>query len=274
MRAPPPRRAATMPPTSEPAPQMPSSGPAAAALPSASAAATTATSTAPNTTPSATRTTTSVRMAGARSEPPRGRAAAVRAATRATRAGRRRRRWRRAARRRRAPARRRWTTRRRPRASGRSGDPGQLDRRSLGGVCAVQRLGSPKTAGRIVRRHAPTGGGLSPSTAARPRARRAARRPAAPRSRRARGPRPAPRRAGPWSARAVDQPSEQRPADAERHAERARDDAGRAQRAGQPLGVDEQPDAEHRHRQAGEHRDGQQAKGAGSGGEGSHGSRG
>ncbi len=56
-----------------PPPQTPSSGPAAAALPSASAAAATPTSTAPNSTPTASRTPTSVRIAGVRRAPPRGR---------------------------------------------------------------------------------------------------------------------------------------------------------------------------------------------------------
>ena len=167
MRAPPPMRAATMPPTSEPAPQMPSSGPATAGLPSASAAATTATSTVPNTTPSASRTSTSVRMAGARSEPPRGRvvdgtgrhardagwAAKTAVAATSTAAA---------------------------RASAAPVDHAAATSRTTGGPetqvssiaadsaayarCSASR--SPMTAGRIARRHAPTGGALSPSTAA------------------------------------------------------------------------------------------------------------
>jgi hypothetical protein len=63
---------------------------------------------------------------------------------------------------------------------------------------------------------------------------------------------------------AVDQPAEQRPADAERHGEGARDDAGRGERAGQVRGVDEQADAEHGHRQARDDRDDIEAQSAGS----------
>ena len=66
--APPPRRVVTMPPASEPRPHTPISGPA-----SASWAAGTATSTAPKSIPAAVITLTSVRIPGARSEPPAGR---------------------------------------------------------------------------------------------------------------------------------------------------------------------------------------------------------
>ena len=62
---------------------------------------------------------------------------------------------------------------------------------------------------------------------------------------------------------AIDQPAEQRPADPERHGEGARDDAGRRERAGQVAYVDEQRDAEHGHWQARDDRDGREAQGAG-----------
>ena len=71
-RAPPPSRVATIPPSSDPSPQSASSGPPTAVLPSAFAAAVTPTSVAPNTVPVPTRIRTSVRIAGDRSEPPRG----------------------------------------------------------------------------------------------------------------------------------------------------------------------------------------------------------
>jgi hypothetical protein len=73
-RALPPRRVAATPPSSEPTPHSPSSGPAAVVLPSECAAAATPTSVAPNAAPVPSRIPTSVRIAGDRSEPPRGRA--------------------------------------------------------------------------------------------------------------------------------------------------------------------------------------------------------
>ncbi len=75
VRAPPPRRAASRPPANDPAPQRANSGAAAVVPSSVLAAAVTATSTAPRSTPTATSTMTSVRIAGVRSAPPRGRRA-------------------------------------------------------------------------------------------------------------------------------------------------------------------------------------------------------
>jgi hypothetical protein len=62
---------------------------------------------------------------------------------------------------------------------------------------------------------------------------------------------------------AIDQPAEQRAADAERDRERARDDPGRRERAGQVAHVDQQRDAEHGHRQARDDRDAGEAQDAG-----------
>ena len=60
-----------MPPISDPAPHRPSSGPADAVLPSPAVAAATPTSTAPKRTPTAINTSTRVRIAGERRQPPR-----------------------------------------------------------------------------------------------------------------------------------------------------------------------------------------------------------
>ena len=120
------------------------------------------------------------------------------------------------------------------------------------------------TAGRMARRHASTGGVLSPRTTASATS-SATGAPA--------GSAAVPARAAPATSAlgeqdlrlpaAIDQPAEQRPADAERHGEGARDDAGRRERAGQVAHVDEQRDAEHGHRQARDDRDGGEAQGAG-----------
>ena len=71
----------------------------------------------------------------------------------------------------------------------------------------------------------------------------------------------------------VDERAEQRAAEAERDRVRARHDAGHSERAGQVLGVDQEPDAEHRQRQPGDDRAREQAAGAGRGGDRVHGRR-
>ena len=114
--------------------------------------------------------------------------------------------------------------------------------------------------------HAPTGGVASPSAGRERDQQRRAARPtgsAAIASRSAAahaGARPAAPRVCP---RRSTSPPEQRPADAERDRVGAADRAGGGERAGQVLGVDQQPDAEHRQRQAGDDREDEHAASAG-----------
>ena len=71
-------------------------------------------------------------------------------------------------------------------------------------------------------------------------------------------------------AATIDELAEQRAADAQRDRVDAADEAGGRERAGQMLGVHEQPDAEHRQRQPREQRDREQLAGAGVGGDRVH----